>query len=119
MASTISVLTVPTRTLIKGTMTLIDLATAGLPNISVKFAVRNLCSIPRKGDTSRMASAPSNVLNRLHFNISCGNAFYVKLSFVCYRLAFILTVIEKLSFCCKCGNKHEFEVDQLLSVNSK
>ena len=45
-----------------------------------------------------MASAPSNVLNCLHFNISCGNALYVNLSITCYRLVFILTVIENFQF---------------------
>ena len=71
MASIISVLTVHTQKLIKRTMILIDLVTAGLPNIGAKPAVRSLCSIPRKGGTSRIASAPSNILNYLHFNISC------------------------------------------------
>ena len=37
-ASTISALTVRTRTLIRGTMTPIDSVTAGLPNISAKLA---------------------------------------------------------------------------------
>ena len=61
-------------------------------------ACRALCSILRKEGTSRMASAPSNILNCLYFNISCGNALYVNLSISCYRLVFILTVIENFQF---------------------
>ena len=48
MVSTISALTVRTRTLIRGTMIPINSVTAGLPNISAKLAVRSLCSIPKK-----------------------------------------------------------------------
>ena len=59
-----------TKTLIKGTMIPMDSATAGLPNISAKLAVRSLCSIARKGETSRMASAPSNILNHLHSKLT-------------------------------------------------
>ena len=76
----------------------INSAIVGLPNISVKLAVRSLCSIARKGGTSRMASTPSNILNHLHLSISCGNAFYVNLSVTCYRLVFILTVVENFHF---------------------
>ena len=54
-------------------MTPIDLATVGLPNINAKHSVKSLYLTPRKGGISRMASAPSNVLNHLHFNILCGN----------------------------------------------
>ena len=45
-----------------------------------------------------MASAPSNFLNHLHFNISCGNAFYIKLSFIYYRLVFVLIFVGNFRF---------------------
>ena len=66
-----------------------------------------------------MASAPSNVLNRLHFNISCGNTFYVNLSVTCYRLVFVLTVVENFRFVVNVETKHRFEVDQEILNNSK
>ena len=80
VANTISVWTVRTKTLIKGTTTPTDLVTVELPNINARHVVRSLCLILKRGDTSRMASAQSNTLIHLHTDISCGNNFQVDLS---------------------------------------
>ena len=98
MASTTSALTVHTRTLTRGITIHIDLATAGLLNISVKPAVKSLCLIPRKEGTSRMASAPSNVLTCLHFNILCGNTPNIDLSSICHKQIFFLTDVANFRF---------------------
>ena len=77
MANTISVWTVRTKTLIKGTMIPTDLVTVELPNINVKHVVKSLCLILKRGGTSMMASDQSNALNHLHTDILCGNNILV------------------------------------------